>query len=108
MADQLLQGAKGDAGRDVEPSVIQCTDLIMLHCVTRLRVMVPDRQRVAACGKGGTAADPQEIQNTNNNKKRKTDASVMPTQTSQEHFITTFIYNNVFVSHKLCIHFVAS
>lgn len=50
MADQLLQGAKGDAGRDVEPSVVQCPNLIMFHCVTRLSVAIPDRQRVAACG----------------------------------------------------------
>lgn len=50
MADQLLQGAKGDAGRDVESAIVQSTDLIMFNCVTRLGIMVPNRQRVAACG----------------------------------------------------------
>ena len=50
MADQVQQGAEGDAGRDVEPSIVQHTDLIMFHCVSGPRVPVPDRQGVAACG----------------------------------------------------------
>jgi len=54
MADQLLQGAKGDAGRDVESSVVQRSDFIMFNCVTRLGIKVPDRQRVAACGERET------------------------------------------------------
>lgn len=61
MADQFLQGAESDAGRDVKSSIIQCTNLIMLHCVTGLRITVPDRQRVAACGKGETASYPQGL-----------------------------------------------
>lgn len=51
MADQLLQGAEGVAGRDVESSVVQRTDLIMFYCVTGLDIAVPDRQRVASCSK---------------------------------------------------------
>ena len=51
MADQLLQGAEGDTGRDVETSVVQRTNLIMFNCVTSLDIVVPDRQRVAACGR---------------------------------------------------------
>lgn len=65
MADQLLQGGESDAGRDVESSIIQCTNLIMLHCVAGLRIIVPDRQRVAACGKGETASYPQGISKAN-------------------------------------------
>lgn len=48
MADQLLQGAEGVSGRDVESSIVQCTDLIMFNCVTRPDITVPDGQRVAA------------------------------------------------------------
>lgn len=51
MVDQLLQGAEGVAGRDVEPSVVQRTDLIMFNSVTGLSIKVPDRQGVAACSK---------------------------------------------------------
>lgn len=51
MADQLLQSAEGDARWDVESSVVQRTDLIMFNCVAGLRIAVPDRQRVASCGK---------------------------------------------------------
>lgn len=51
MADQLLQGAEGDAGRDVESSIVQRTDFIMFHCVTSLDIAVPDRKRVTACGR---------------------------------------------------------
>lgn len=49
MADQLLQGSEGDAGRDVESSIVQRSDLIMFDCVS-MAITVPDRQRVAACG----------------------------------------------------------
>lgn len=47
MADQLLQGAEGDARGDVEASVIQHSDLVMFDGVSGLTV--PDRQRVASC-----------------------------------------------------------
>lgn len=50
MGDQLLQRAEGVAGRDVESSIVQRTDLIMFNCVTILTITVSDRQRVAACG----------------------------------------------------------
>lgn len=50
MADQFLQRAEGDTRGDVEASVVQCTNLVMFHCVTSLGIEVPDRQRVAACG----------------------------------------------------------
>lgn len=50
MADQLLQGAEGDAGRDVESPVVQRADLIMFDRVAGVGVVVPDGQRVAACG----------------------------------------------------------
>lgn len=62
MADQLLQGAEGVARRDVESSIVQCTDLIMFHCVTRMDIAVPDRQRVAACGKRETKRLPCDLQ----------------------------------------------
>lgn len=50
MAHQLLQGSEGDAGRDVESSIVQRSDLIMFNCVSRMSIAVPDGQRVAACG----------------------------------------------------------
>jgi hypothetical protein len=34
VADQFLQVVEGDARRDVEATVIQCTDLVMLDCVS--------------------------------------------------------------------------
>lgn len=47
MADQVLQGAEGDARRDVEASVVQHSDLVMFDGVSGLNV--PDRQRIASC-----------------------------------------------------------
>lgn len=51
MADELLQGGEGDPGGDVEPSVVQRSDLIMFDGVAGAGVAVPDGQGVASCGK---------------------------------------------------------
>lgn len=45
MADELLQGAEGDAGWDIEASVVQSSDLVMFDVV-----IVSNGQRVAAWG----------------------------------------------------------
>lgn len=47
MADQLLEGGEGDPGRDVESSIVQCSDLVMFDSVSGLTVS--DGQRVASC-----------------------------------------------------------
>lgn len=47
MADQLLQRAEGDPRRDVEPSVVQRSDLVVFDGVSG--GTVPDGQRVASC-----------------------------------------------------------
>ena len=51
MADQVLQGGEGDARGDVEASVVQRADLIMLDGFPALGVRVLDGQGVAACGR---------------------------------------------------------
>lgn len=51
MTDKLLQGAEGDARRDVKSPIVQRPDLIMFDRFPGLSVAVPNRQRVAACGK---------------------------------------------------------
>lgn len=48
VGNQILQGVEGDTWGDIETAIIQCADLIMLAGVSRLRVAVFDRQRVAS------------------------------------------------------------
>lgn len=44
MADQLMQAGKGDAGGDVEATLVQVTDLVMFHHLSLVLVEVPDGQ----------------------------------------------------------------
>lgn len=50
MLDQLLQGGEGSRRRDVEPSVIQGADLVVLHHIPMLRPCVSDGQGESTFG----------------------------------------------------------
>lgn len=49
MGDQVLQGGKCDPRRDVEATIVQGADFVMLDGIPRLGIVVFYRQRVAAC-----------------------------------------------------------
>lgn len=49
---QVVQAGEGEAGRDVEPAVLQAVDAVVGHRVPGGALAVPNRQRVAACRAG--------------------------------------------------------